>query len=100
MIEKFFTQPATLSRLQSGMFGPHLPAVASSLDQSGYSAGSIRLHLRAADHFGTWLLEQKIEIHDVNVTVVAHHIACSSVVVQGSGIGQTQWCSGISECAR
>jgi len=85
MIEKFFTQPATLSRLQSGLLGPHLPAVASVLEQLGYSTGSIRLHLRAADHFGTWLLEENIEVHDINDTVVdrylmglgRQHSACS-----------------------
>jgi hypothetical protein len=49
MIENFFTQEATVSRLQSGLLGPHLPAVANALDQMGYSPGSIRLHLRAAD---------------------------------------------------
>ena len=70
MIEKFVTQPKTLSRLQSGLLGPHLPAIASTLDQLGYSTGSIRLHLRAADHFGTWLLQQKIDVQDINDTVV------------------------------
>ena len=74
MLEKFFTQPATLSRLQSGLLGPHLPAVANALDQIGYSTGSIRLHLRAADHFGAWLLEQKIEIQDINDPVVDRYL--------------------------
>jgi site-specific recombinase XerD len=74
MIEKFFTRAATLSRLQNGLFGPHLAAVASALDQAGYSTGSIRLHLRAADHFGTWLLEQEIEVHDINNAVVDSYL--------------------------
>jgi len=74
MIEKFFKQPATFSRLQSGLLGPHLSAVASALDQLGYSTGSIRLHLRAANHFGTWLREQKIEVHDINDAVVKRYL--------------------------
>jgi site-specific recombinase XerD len=74
MIENFFTQAATVSRLQSGLLGPHLPAVASALDQMGYSPGSIRLHLRAADHFGTWLMEQQIEVHDINDAVVGRYL--------------------------
>ena len=40
MIEKFFTQPATLSRLQSGLFGPYLPTIARALHQAGYSTGT------------------------------------------------------------
>jgi integrase/recombinase XerD len=74
MVEKFFKQPATLYRLQSSLLGPHLPALASALDLIGYSTGSIRLHLRAADHFGTWLLEQKIEVYDINDAVVDRYL--------------------------
>jgi len=36
VIEKFFTQPKTLSRLHSGIFGPHLPVLASTLDEAKY----------------------------------------------------------------
>src|ERR1051325_1661917 len=74
MIEKFFTQPTTLSRLKSGLFGPHLPTVANALHQAGYSTGTIRLHLRAADHFGAWLLKQKIDISSVNDSVVERYV--------------------------
>lgn len=74
MLERFFTQPATLSRLQSSVLGPHLPAVADALDQAGYSRGSIRLHLRAAHRFGTWLLERKIEIHEINDAVLDRYL--------------------------
>jgi len=74
MIEKFFMQAATLSRLRNGLLGPHLPEVASSLDRSGYSRDGIRLHLRAADHFGAWLLEHKIEVPDINDAVVERYV--------------------------
>ena len=61
MIEQFFTQPKVLSRLQEGFFGPYLPAFAASLHEEGYSAGCIRRHLRAADHFGAWFTEQEAD---------------------------------------
>ena len=44
MIEKFFTQPKTLSRLHAGLLGLHLSAVAEVLEQAQYSTASIRLH--------------------------------------------------------
>jgi integrase/recombinase XerD len=74
MIEKFFTQPKTLLRLHGGLLGPHLSAVAEALGQARYSTASIRLHLRAADHFGAWLQENNIAIDDVSEVTVASYI--------------------------
>ena len=51
LIEKFFTQPKTLSRLRSNLFGPHLPALASILEEAKYSSGSIR---RDRGKAGAW----------------------------------------------
>ena len=36
MIEKFFTQPKTLSRLHAGLLGPHLSAVAEALEHAQF----------------------------------------------------------------
>jgi site-specific recombinase XerD len=74
MIEKFFTQPKTLSRLHGGLFGLHLSVVAEVLDQAQYSTASIRRHLRAADHFGTWLQEKNIALVDVSEVTVDSYI--------------------------
>jgi site-specific recombinase XerD len=74
VIEKFFTQPKTLSRLRSGLLGPHLPALASALDEAKYSNGSIRRHLRAADHFGAWLQQQAIEPDQVDGATIECYI--------------------------
>jgi integrase/recombinase XerD len=74
MIEKFFTQPKTLLRLHGGLLGPHLSAVAEALGQARYSTASIRLHLRAADHFGAWLQEKNIALVDVSEVTVDSYI--------------------------
>jgi integrase/recombinase XerD len=74
MIEKFFTQQQTLCRMRTGIFGPHLPAIAGALHQAQYSTASIRLHLRAADHFGGWLQEKSIALEDVDEAVVARYL--------------------------
>ena len=70
MIEKVFTQPKTVSRLHTGLLGPHLSAVAKALERAQYSTASIRLHLRAADHFGAWLQEKNIALVDVSEVTV------------------------------
>jgi len=62
MIEKFFTQQKTLFRMGEGILGPYLPAIAKVLDEALYSTATIRRHLRAADHFGTWLQENNIAV--------------------------------------
>ena len=74
MIEQFFTQPKVLSRLQEGVFGPYLPAFAASLHEEGYSAGYIRRHLRAADHFGAWFTEQRLTVGDLNSVTLERYI--------------------------
>jgi site-specific recombinase XerD len=74
MIEKFFRQPKTLSRLQGGLLGLHLSGFAESLDQAHYSAASIRLHLRAADRFGAWLQGKTIPLVDVSEVTVDTYI--------------------------
>jgi site-specific recombinase XerD len=88
MIEKFFAQPKVLTRLRAGILGPHLPAVASSLHRAGYSVASIRRHVRAADHFGSWLGKQGISVAKVNLAVVERYVQglgrrCSASRPQG-----------------
>jgi site-specific recombinase XerD len=74
MIEKFFTQQQSLRRLREGIFGPHLPAIAGALHQAQYSTASIRVHLRAADHFGAWLEANNIGLDGVDEVTVARYI--------------------------
>ena len=74
MIKQFFTQPKVLSRLQEGVFGPYLSVFAASLHQEGYSRGCIRRHLRAADHFGVWLTDQRLTVGDLTRATLDRYI--------------------------
>jgi site-specific recombinase XerD len=74
MIEKFFTQQQTLFRMRAGILGPYLPAIAKALDEAHYSTATIRLHLRAADHFGIWLQENNIAVADVSEVTIGSYI--------------------------
>jgi hypothetical protein len=74
MIEKFFTQQQTLVRMGKGLLGPHLPAITKALNEARYSTASIRLHLRAADHFGAWLQAKNIVVADVSEVTVDSYI--------------------------
>jgi len=51
-----FTSQKVRSRMESGLMGPYLSAMAAELQQQGYARSTIRRHLRAADHFGAWLV--------------------------------------------
>ena len=74
MIKQFFTQPKVLSRLQEGVFGPYLPVFAASLHEEGYSRGCIRRHLRAVDHFGVWLTDQRLTVGDLTRATLDRYI--------------------------
>jgi hypothetical protein len=74
MIKQIFTQPKVLSRLEKGVFGPYLPAFAAYLHKEGFSRECIRRHLRAADHFGAWLTEQRLIVGDLTTAIVERYI--------------------------
>ena len=67
MIENFFVRRAVIARLESGPLAAHLPLLASSLRELGYSAKTIRRYLRNADRFGRWLTKAGIALVDAGV---------------------------------
>ena len=88
MIEKFFTQQRTLFRMRESILGPYLPAIAKALTEAHYATATIRLHLRAAGHFGVWLEENNIAIADVTEVTVDRYVQgldrqCSRSTPQG-----------------
>lgn len=74
MLERFFKQPKILARLKAGPFGPHLLALVSDLEKTGYAAGSIQRHVRAAEHFGSWIEKQGVKVADVDEATLARYI--------------------------
>ena len=88
MIEKFFTQQRTLFRMRESILGPYLPAIAKALAEAHYATATIRLHLRAAGHFGVWLEENNITLADVTEVTVDRYVQgldrpCSRSTPQG-----------------
>ena len=69
-----FTNQKVLSRMQSGPMGPYLSEIASVLWQKGYARSTIRLHLRAIDHFGAWLLKEGLSINDISNSMVDRYL--------------------------
>jgi site-specific recombinase XerD len=70
MLDSFFSQKKVRTRMQSSPLGPYLPEIASMLHGQGYADSTIRLHLRSAEQFGVWLLQQGISVTDLSLTTV------------------------------
>jgi hypothetical protein len=66
---KIFTNQKVLSRMQSGPMGPYLSEIAAVLWQQGYARSTIRLHLRAIDHFSAWLLKQELSLKNLRCRI-------------------------------
>jgi hypothetical protein len=69
-----FTNQKVRSRMQSGPIGAYLSEIATVLWQQGYARGTIRLHLRAVDQFGAWLLKEGLLPNDINNSVVDRYL--------------------------
>ena len=64
-MERFFKDPRTPERFRSGPMGSHMQFVANSLFNDGYTAKTIRYHLRIIDHFGHWLKRRGQATEDI-----------------------------------
>ena len=73
MIERYFTQPAVLSRMRNGIVSPYLDALAAELEAEHYSRKSVRRQLRNAHAFGGWLAKQQIPLAHIDEAAVARY---------------------------
>ena len=71
---KIFTNQKVRSRMQSGPMGPYLSEIVAVLWQQGYARSTIRLHLRAIDHFSAWLLKQGLSLKDISNSIVDRYL--------------------------
>src|ERR1700757_466334 len=69
-----FTNQKVRSRMQSGLMGPYLSEIATVLWQQGYPRNTIRLHLRAINHFDAWLLKEGLSLKDISNSVVDRYL--------------------------
>lgn len=74
MFAKYVTQSSAVARLQSNVFGPHLPALVRSLEQAEYATETIRLHLRAVTQFGRWLQRRRIPLGALTEATVTRYV--------------------------
>jgi len=58
-MERFFSDLETVQRFRSGPLGVYVQKLADQLADFGFRRGTIRVQLRAADHFGRWLCRRK-----------------------------------------
>jgi hypothetical protein len=75
MLDSFRIWPHIRARLAVNPLVPHLDAFVEMLTVAGYSAGIIRCHIRAVDHFGTWLARRKISATGVDEATLGRFIA-------------------------
>jgi hypothetical protein len=73
LIERYFTQPAVLSRMRNGIVSSYLDALSDDLEAQHYSRKSIRRQLRNADAFGCWLAKQQIPLAQIDEAVLARY---------------------------
>ena len=69
-----FANQKVRSRMQCGPMGAYLSKIAAVLWQQGYARGAIRLHLRAVDQFGAWLVKEGLLPNDINNSVVDRYL--------------------------
>jgi hypothetical protein len=62
VISDYFKAPWALARMRSGSVGPYVDGFAETLAGAGFGVRAIRVHIRAAVHFGRWADEHGIAI--------------------------------------
>jgi site-specific recombinase XerD len=62
MIEQFFSDPATLSRLQTAPAWEHLDALAEDLCRQGYAESTVRIKVRHVSRLCRWLEQQGLSV--------------------------------------
>lgn len=62
MISHYFGATWALARMHSGSVGRYVDGFAAALAAAGYAARTIRVHIRAAVHFGRWVDDHGIAI--------------------------------------
>lgn len=66
MLDAYFKRSLSLTRLRSGPLGTFLDEFARASHDSGYADSTVRGHLRAAAHLGTWAPAQGLEVEQLD----------------------------------
>ncbi len=71
MLKEYFDDPTTLTRLYSGITGPHMDEFAVLLNSQGYSWWTVRKYVRVVSHFGFWLMQKGSSLETLNKIVIS-----------------------------
>ena len=71
MLKEYFDDPTTLTRLYSGITGPHMDEFAGLLNSQGYSWWTVRKYVRVVSHFGFWLIQNGYCLETLNKIVIS-----------------------------
>ena len=80
MIEEYFSDPETISRMRVGPIGPHIDEYAVHLRSLGFTGRLIPCQLRLATRLSRWLLEQGQDLDGLD-----NRSACELVDTLGVG---------------
>lgn len=80
MLERLFDRPDVLQRWRANPLGEVLEEYATALHAQGYLRSTLRSHVWALEHFGSWLQSQRLSLPDVNKERV-HSFLCEHLPV-------------------
>jgi site-specific recombinase XerD len=66
MLDHLFRRPHVRDRIRANPLGNWLPNYIAYLDARGHPPSTIQQHVRAVEHFGSWLAAERIAPEDVN----------------------------------
>ena len=75
MLDTFFAQATVLARMKVSPMGLYLSELARTLHDEGFARDAVRRRIRAAEHFGVWLQEERRSIASVNGETVGRYLA-------------------------
>src|SRR5437870_13021898 len=90
-MERFFADLKTVQRFRSGPPGVYVQKLADKLADSGFRPATIRMQLRAADHFGRWLCRRK-DIQESSLSDVDAYMRQHGWVQRGEGRARVRLC--------
>ncbi|MEN8130644.1 MAG: site-specific integrase [Pseudomonadota bacterium] len=74
MIEKVFSRPRVIARLEQGPLGSYVQELAATLLSQGYARSMIKLCINTADKFGCWLHRQGLTVGDADDDTVERYL--------------------------
>jgi site-specific recombinase XerD len=82
----FFSQPAALAHLRTGVFGAHVDGFADAMRELEYARFCIRYSLQLTRHFGAWLAARGRVARQADESAVLRFLATRKAGLQAAGL--------------